>query len=98
MLADGTLKTSTVNSASFALASHNHSIADIDADAKQNAQIASETNIVAQQSSDIAQKIVNNANNKKFDGKDDVIIRKQIIDINYLGDEKRKIEQQLKKL
>ena len=29
MLADGTLKTSTVNSASFALASHNHSIADI---------------------------------------------------------------------
>ena len=74
----------------------NQAINTIDNDARQNAQIASETNIVAQQSYDIAQKIVNDASSKKFDGKDEVRVRKNVIDTSYAGPERRKIEKELK--
>jgi hypothetical protein len=62
----------------------------------QNSKIASETNIVAQQASDIAQKIVQDAQGKSFEGKDQIKIRKKVIDPNYNGPEKRKIEKTLK--
>ena len=74
----------------------NKDLTTIDNDARQNAKIAQETNIVAQQAHDIAQKIVNDASEKKFTGKEKVKIRRQIIDTNYTGPERRKIEKELK--
>ena len=74
----------------------NGAIAEIDKTTQENAHIAEETNIVAKQASDIAQKIVEDAGEKKFDGKDNIQIRKKIIDPNYDGVERRKIESGLK--
>ena len=62
----------------------------------QSAKTASATYIIAQQASDIAQKIVKDATNKSFDGKDQVKVRSSIIDPFYKGKEKRKIEKGLK--
>ena len=58
--------------------------------------IAHETNIVAQQSHDIAEKIVQEAN-KEFEGKENIKLRKKIIDPNYKGPERRSIERRIKK-
>ena len=74
----------------------NQDLTTIDNDARQNAKIAQETNIVAQQAHDIAQKIVNDASQKKFAGKEQVKVRKNIIDTKYDGPERRKIEKELK--
>ena len=74
----------------------NSAISQIDKSTQENAQIAEETNIVAKQASDIAQKIVEDAGGKNFDGKDNIKIRKKIIDPNYTGVERRKIESDIK--
>ncbi len=74
----------------------NHTISQIDHATQENAKVASETNIVAQQASDIAQKIVDDAGGKEFDGKNDIKVRKKIINPNYTGPEKRKIEKDIK--
>jgi len=74
----------------------NGAIVQIDKATGENANIAEETNIVAKQASDIAQKIVEDAGEKNFDGKDKIKIRKQIIDPFYRGPERRKIESGLK--
>ena len=74
----------------------NETILKLDKVTQENAQIASETNIVAQQASDIAEAIVVDAGGKKFDGKDDIKIRKKVIDPDYKGDEKRRIEKNMK--
>ena len=74
----------------------NSSIAEIDKATQKNAEVAKETNIVAQQASDIAQKIVEDAGEKQFDGKSDIKIRDKVIDPNYKGPERRKIEKGLK--
>jgi len=74
----------------------NNAITQIDKTTQENAHIAEETNIVAKQASDIAQKIVEDAGEKKFDGKDSIQIRKKIIDPHYNGVERRKIESDLK--
>jgi methyl-accepting chemotaxis protein len=68
----------------------------IDQSTQENAKVAVETDIVAQQASDIAQKIVNDASVKKFHGKDKIKIRKKIVDPNYKGPERRKIEKRLR--
>ncbi|MDY0326658.1 MAG: methyl-accepting chemotaxis protein [Arcobacteraceae bacterium] len=70
----------------------NNAINDIDTKTQKNAQIAIETNIVAQQTNDIAGLIVEDAKGKKFDGKGDIKVRKEIIDPSYNGVEKRRIE------
>jgi methyl-accepting chemotaxis protein len=70
----------------------NNAINEIDAKTQKNAQIAIETNIVAQQTNDIAGLIVEDAKGKKFDGKGDIKVRKEIIDPGYSGFEKRRIE------
>ena len=74
----------------------NSAIKEIDKAVLENAKVAEETNIVAQQASDIAQKIVEDAGGKKFSGKDNIQVRKKIIDPNYKGPERRKIEKSLK--
>jgi len=74
----------------------NLSIAKLDKLTQQNAKVAEDTNIVAQQASDIAEKIVKDATCKKFDGKDNIKIRKNVTDTNFEGPERRKIESGLK--
>jgi methyl-accepting chemotaxis protein len=74
----------------------NSAIEELDKVTAQNAKIAKDTNIVAQQASDIAQKIVDDAGGKEFDGKNDIRVRKKIIDPNYKGPERRKIEKNIK--
>ncbi len=74
----------------------NDEIAKINLVTIKNAKIATDTDIVALQASDIAQKIVKDASGKMFDGKDKVKIRDKIIDPNYKGLERRKVEKILK--
>ena len=74
----------------------NDEISKIDKATQDSAKVAEETNIVAQQASDIAQKIVNDASSKNFDGKNNIKTRKKIIDPNYKGPEKRRIEKDIK--
>ena len=74
----------------------NDSIFHIDGQTQENVKIATETNIVAQQTNDIAGLIVEDASGKKFEGKDDIKIRKNIVDPNYSGPERRRIERLMK--
>lgn len=74
----------------------NDSISQIDVKTQDNVKIATETNIVAQQTNDIAGLIVEDASGKRFEGKDDIKIRKNIIDPNYMGEERRRIERLIK--
>ena len=68
----------------------NESISQIDVKTQDNVKIATETNIVAQQTNDIAGLIVEDASGKRFEGKNDIKIRKNIIDPNYTGEERRR--------
>ena len=74
----------------------NDSILHIDGQTQENVKIATETNIVAQQTNDIAGLIVEDASGKKFEGKDNIKIRKNIVDPNYSGTERRRIERLMK--
>jgi methyl-accepting chemotaxis protein len=74
----------------------NNTISIIDKSVQENAKIADETNYVAQQASTIAQKIVDDATVKEFHGKDDIKVRKNIIDTDYKGFEKRDVEREIK--
>ena len=74
----------------------NDSILHIDGQTQENVKIATETNIVAQQTNDIAGLIVEDASGKKFEGKDDIKIRKNIVDPNYSDPERRRIERLMK--
>jgi len=74
----------------------NNTISHIDQSVQENAKIADETNYVSQQASTIAQKIVDDATVKEFHGKDDIKVRKNIIDPEYNGFEKREVEREIK--
>ncbi len=74
----------------------NNTISHIDQSVQENAKIADETNYVSQQASTIAQKIVDDATVKEFHGKDDIKVRKNIIDPDYKGFEKRGVEREIK--
>ncbi len=74
----------------------NSTIFHIDKSVQENAKIADETNLVSIQASTIAQKIVDDATGKEFGGKEDIKVRKKIIDPNYTGFEKRAVERDMK--
>ncbi len=74
----------------------NNAIIEIDNKTQENAKIAIETNIIAQQTNDIAGLIVEDARKKKFDGKEGIKVRKDIINPDYQGHEKRRIERLIK--
>ena len=76
----------------------NDIIVNLDKQTQENARVAQETNIVALQASDIASKIVSDATQKEFIGKENIKIRKKIIDPNFTGIERRKIEADIKKV
>ena len=54
----------------------NDSIAQIDAQTQQNAKIARETDFVASQTDEIANEFLKEANEKEFEGKDNIVARK----------------------
>ena len=72
----------------------NDAITVLDRNTQENAEIARQTNIIAEQTQDIALKIVNDAN-KEFHGKDKIKIRTNIVDPNYKGKEQRKLESKM---
>ena len=67
----------------------NTTIANINNSTKENLKVVDETNIVAQQSAKIASNIVEDASSKKFNGKNDIKVRKKIIDPNFKGVDRR---------
>jgi len=72
----------------------NDAISILDKNTQANAETARQTNVVAEQSKDIAKKIVKDAD-KKFHGKDEITIRDEIINTDFIGDEKRRVERSL---
>ena len=72
----------------------NDAISVLDTNTQENAETARQTNVVAEQSRDIAIKIVQDAD-KEFHGKEDIVIRDSIINSNFAGNEKRRVEQSL---
>ncbi len=74
----------------------NDSVKILDKKTQESVKISNETNIVAIQSNDIAQKIVEDAKRKKVIGKENVHIREKLIDLNYNGHERRKVENKIK--
>ncbi len=74
----------------------NSDISVLDKMTQENAKIASATHLVAQQASDIAQKIVNDAKGKEFTGKEGIKVRENIINPFFEGTERRRIEKGLK--
>jgi len=76
----------------------NEDIIKLDEETQHNAKVAFQTNLLAQQAKDIAQKIVNDAAGKDSIDKNQYKIRKNIIDPFYQGEEKRKVEKKIKKM
>ena len=72
----------------------NDAIAILDKNTQENAETARQTNVVAEQSKDIAIKIVKDAD-KEFHGKEDIVIRENILNTNFGGMEQRRVEQSL---
>ena len=67
----------------------NKIIKNVDRNANDNVQIVNETNIVARQSEKIASNIVEDATSKKFSGKEEIKVRKNLEDPHYKGVNRR---------
>ncbi len=76
----------------------NNAIAQLDRKTQENANVAHDAQGIANTTSAIASKIVENADKKEFEGKDNVDRRKNPIDTNYSGSEKRDIESRIKNM
>ena len=76
----------------------NDAVTSLDHQTQQNASIASQTQDVANTTSAIASKIIEDADKKEFNGKHDVDRRKKPLNPNFTGIEKRKIEKRLKEM
>lgn len=61
---------------------------------QENAETTRQTNVVAEQSQDIAIKIVKDAG-KEFHGKENIVIRDHIINPDFNGNEQRRVEKTL---
>ncbi|MEJ5168041.1 MAG: methyl-accepting chemotaxis protein [Arcobacteraceae bacterium] len=62
----------------------------------QSVNVANDTNVIAKQTHQIAGVIVDDANKSQFNGKENITLRKKIIDPDYKGVEKRSIERAIK--
>ena len=75
----------------------NNTLIDLNKQTKENVKLAEETNIVAQQASNIATLIVKDAGGKNFSSKKNIKVRKKIFDLDFKGPERRGIESELKR-
>ena len=75
----------------------NNAVSQLDKQIQENASVASHSQEIANSTSAIAQKIVESANDKEFNGKNNVDKRRKSIDLTYTGTEHRDIESRIKK-
>ena len=73
----------------------NDAVNNLDKQTQENAAIASQTHEVSVQTDEISKLVVSNANAKEFVGKE-MVKRKENLNLNYQGDEKRKRETLIK--
>jgi methyl-accepting chemotaxis protein len=83
---------------SIGMSQINDAVNNLDKITQQNATSASEADTIARQTLDISNVIIEHANAKEFDGKNDIALRKQTINLEYNGQEKRRIEQTIKSI
>jgi methyl-accepting chemotaxis protein len=83
---------------SIGMSQINDAVNNLDKITQQNATNASEADSIARQTLDISNVIIEHANAKEFDGKNDIALRKETINLEYNGQEKRKIEQTIKSI
>ncbi|MCK9337169.1 MAG: methyl-accepting chemotaxis protein [Arcobacteraceae bacterium] len=62
----------------------------------QSVAVANDTNVIAKQTHQIAGIIVEDANKSEFQGKENIVLRKKIINPDYKGVERRSIEGDIK--
>ena len=70
----------------------NDAVNNLDKITQENAQNASQADSVAQKTLEISNMIIDHADAKEFEGKDEIKIRKSTTDLSYQGQEKRSIE------
>ncbi|RXK12213.1 chemotaxis protein [Halarcobacter mediterraneus] len=75
----------------------NDAVNNLDKITQENAQNASQADTIAQKTLEISNMIIKHAEAKEFDGKNDIKIRKNATDLAYKGNEKRSVEQVIKK-
>ena len=75
----------------------NDAVNSLDQQTQQNASVASQSQEIANTTSAIADKIVEDADEKEFIGKGEIDRRKKSIDTSYKGSEKRDVESRIKK-
>jgi methyl-accepting chemotaxis protein len=76
----------------------NSSIQQFENSISDNIKIANNTETIAIQANQIATKIVDSANEKEFAGKDETKIRAKITNSSFQGDERRKIEKDMRQV
>jgi methyl-accepting chemotaxis protein len=74
----------------------NDAVNSLDQQTQQNAMIANETHEVALKTDEIAKLVVTKADEKEFDGKNDIDRRSQQVDLDFNGVEKRSVESSIK--
>ncbi len=74
----------------------NDSIADLDKETQINASIATQTHEIAVQTNTIAKMVLEETDSKEFLGKESANKRKNVVDLNYKGQERRKREKSIK--
>ncbi len=75
----------------------NDTVNNLDKITQENAQNASQADVIAKKTLEISNMIIEHADAKEFDGKESIQIRKETTDLKYTGNEKRAIEKELKK-
>jgi methyl-accepting chemotaxis protein len=66
-------------------------MSNIDSSSQENASVAGVANQIAVETKEIANSVVNKANEQNFEGKNDIKVRSAVRDENYNGREKRRV-------
>jgi methyl-accepting chemotaxis protein len=74
----------------------NDSVSNLDKETQVNASIATQTQQIAVQTNTIAEMVLEETNSKKFLEKESANKRKNVVDMNYNGTERRKREKSIK--
>ena len=74
----------------------NDAVNNLDKITQQNAQSASEADTIASKTLEISNMIIEHADAKEFEGKENIEIRKEPTDLSYTGTERRKVEQRIR--
>jgi methyl-accepting chemotaxis protein len=83
---------------SIGMSQINDAVNNLDKITQQNATNAGEADSIARKTLDIANMIIEHANAKEFDGKNEIVLRKQTINLEYNGQEKREVERNIKSI